>query len=61
MKPDTAPGYGDAPLGMECALPGGGPRLAKPATPRTGLWRRMVYRFKYGLKISARRRAFRTA
>ena len=61
MKTQPTPGYGDAPLGVECALPGEAPRLARPGAVRASLWRRMVYRIRYGIKISAAERPYRVA
>ena len=52
MNMPSTPGYGDAPLGVECALPGEAPRLARPGDLRTSIWRRMVYRIKYGIKTA---------
>jgi hypothetical protein len=54
-------GYGEAPLGVECAFPSPVPRLARVGQASTGLWRRMVYRFKYGLKISPAGKPFRAS
>ena len=61
MKSHSLPDYGDAPLGMECAFPGEEPRLARPAVVRANLWQRMLYRFKYGLKISPNGRPYKIA
>lgn len=52
LKPSNTSGYGEAPLGVECAFPGAMPRLARVDATGTSLWRRMVYRFKYGIKMS---------
>jgi len=52
MKMQPTPGYGDAPLGVECAFPNEAPRLARREAIRASIWRRMVYRIKYGIKVS---------
>ncbi len=57
LKPSGTCGYGEAPLGVECAFPDALPRLARVGAPGTSLWRRVVYRFKYGIKISRAGRA----
>jgi len=59
VKPATTTGYGDAPLGVECALPGETARLARPVSVRAGIWERMVYRVKYGIKIAPAGHPFR--
>lgn len=61
MKTPSTTAYGDAPLGVECAFPGEGPRLARPGTGRASIWKRMVYRIRYGIKISPASRSFRVA
>ena len=53
MKMQSTSGYGDAPLGVECAFPGTTPRLAQTGTIRAGIWRRMVYRIRYGVKVAS--------
>ncbi len=53
MKTESPAAYGEAPLGVECALPGKAPRLAHPGATRAGFWRRMIYRIRYGIKLSA--------
>ncbi len=52
MKMQSTSGYGDAPLGVECAFPGAAPRLAQPGAFRASIWRRMVYRIRYGIKVT---------
>jgi hypothetical protein len=52
MKTQSTSGYGDAPLGVECAFPGEAPRLARLGTIRASIWRRMIYRIRYGVKVS---------
>ncbi|MSQ50984.1 MAG: hypothetical protein EXR28_03745 [Betaproteobacteria bacterium] len=51
-KLSSTSGYGEAPLGVECAFPGATPRLARVGITGASLWRRMVCRFKYGIKLS---------
>ena len=58
-QPST--GYGEAPLGVECAFPGEVPRLARTGTAGASLWRRMVYRFRYGIRVSLTGRVYRTS
>jgi hypothetical protein len=60
MNMPSTPGYGDAPLGVECALPDEAPRLARPGEVPAGLWRRMIYRIKYGIKITPAGRPYRS-
>ncbi|MFM9967479.1 MAG: hypothetical protein ACKVQK_03610 [Burkholderiales bacterium] len=51
--------YGDEPLGMECAFPDNLPRLAQVSGTGASLWRRMVFRFKYGIRMTPAGRAYR--
>jgi len=61
LKPTANSAYGEAPLGVECAFPGAAPRLARVGAASMGVWRRMVYRFKYGLKMSPAGKASRAS
>ena len=59
MKMQSTSGYGDAPLGVECAFPGATPRLAQPGAIRASIWRRLVYRLRYGVKVAPAVRPYR--
>ena len=59
MNMPSTPGYGDAPLGVECALPDEAPRLAQPGDLRPSIWRRMIYRIKYGAKAAPAQQTYR--
>ena len=61
QKSAPSPGYGEALLGVECAFPEATPRLARAGHVGNSLWRRMVYRFKYGIKVSPAGKAYRTS
>ena len=61
QKSAPATGYGEALLGVECAFPEATPRLARAGLVGTSLWRRMVYRFKYGIKVTPAGKAYRTS
>ncbi len=60
MNMPSTPGYGDAPLGVECAFPGEAPRLARLGAIRASIWRRMVYRIRYGVKVYPAGRPYRS-
>ncbi len=61
QKSAPTSGYGEALLGVECAFPEATPRLARAALTGTSLWRRMVYRFKYGIKLTPAGKAHRAS
>lgn len=59
MKPFSTPEYGDAPLGVECAFPGQEPRVARVVVSRPGVWQRLIYRIKFGVRIPSAGREYR--
>lgn len=59
MKPLSTPDYGDAPLGVECALPGQEPRVVRVVVARPGVWQRLLYRIRFGVRISPAGREYR--
>ena len=61
MKPPVKSLYGEAPLGMECAIPDAGPRLAHTGTGRLGFWARLRYRYKYGIRVTPEGRPYKAA
>ena len=61
QKSATTSGYGEALLGVECAFPEATPRLARAGVAGTSLWRRMVYRFKYGIKATPAGKTYRAS